>query len=140
MFAWITCTAASPAFLANIVQGLAIFNYPEYTPQRWHGTLIMWGFILVPVLWNFYFRRMLNTLEMVGGVCHVVFFIVSVITLAVCARRSSSEFVWNTVTHDLSGWTNPTVAWGLGLLTVAFPVTGFDGVLHMSTFPTLKLK
>lgn len=132
MFAWITCTAASPAYLANVVQGLVIFNYDTYVPERWHGTLLMWGFILIPVIWNFYFRKMLNTLEMIGGVCHTVFFIISIITLSVCARRSTTEFVFNTLTHDMSGWTDPAVAWGIGLLTVTFPITSFDGVLHMS--------
>jgi len=124
VFAWITTTAASPAYLANVVQGLVIFNYPTYEPQRWHATMIMWAFIFVPVIWNLWFRRLLNTLEMVGGICHVVFFITAVVTLAVLARRSSTEFVFNTLTHDLSGWTNPTVAWSIGLLTVAFPITG----------------
>jgi amino acid permease len=42
-FAWIACTAASPAYLSNVVVGLLIFNYPDYVPQRWHGTLIMVG-------------------------------------------------------------------------------------------------
>jgi hypothetical protein len=124
VFAWITATAASPAYLANIVQGMIIFNYDSYEPQRWHGTLLMWAFILVPVIWNLWFRRLLNTLEMIGGICHVIFFIVSVITLAVLARRSSADYVFKTLTHDLSGWTNPCVAWSIGLLTVAFPITG----------------
>jgi len=83
----------------------------------------MWGFIVVPVVWNFWFRKLLNPLEMISGICHVIFFFVSIITLAVLSRRSTSEFVFDTLTHDLSGWTNPAVAWGIGLLTVTFPIT-----------------
>jgi Amino acid permease len=134
IFAWITVTAASPAYLSNIVTGLVIFNYPDYEPQRWQGTLIMWCFVIIPVIWNFWFRRMLNTLEMIGGICHVVFFIVSIITLVVLAQRSSASFVFNTLTADIniSGWTNPGVAFSLGMLTVTFPITSFDGILHMS--------
>lgn len=124
VFAWITATAASPAYLANVVQGLLIFNYESYEPQRWHGTLIMWAFVIVPVLCNFWFRKLLNTLEMIGGICHFVFLVISVITLAVLARRSTADFVFNTLTHDLSGWTNPAIAWSIGLLTVTFPITG----------------
>ncbi|KAG9229523.1 amino acid/polyamine transporter I [Amylocarpus encephaloides] len=132
VWAWITATAASPAYLSNIVTGLAIFNYPEYEPQRWHGTLIMWGFVIIPVVWNFWFRRMLNTLEMIGGICHVIFFIVSVTTLAVLAERSSASFVFNTIWDEFSGWDNKGVAFSLGMVTVTFPITAFDGVLHMS--------
>jgi amino acid transporter len=69
---------------------------------------------------------------MVGGICHVLFFIISIITLVCLAKRSTADFVFNTVTHDISGWTNPTVAFNIGLLTVVFPITSFDGVLHMS--------
>ncbi|KAH6677107.1 amino acid/polyamine transporter I [Halenospora varia] len=132
IFAWITVTAASPAYLSNIVTGLVIFNYPEYEPQRWHGTLIMWGFVVIPVFWNFYFRKMLNTLEMIGGICHVLFFVVSIITLVVLAERSPASFVFNNLWDEFSGWTNPGVAFSIGLITVTFPITSFDGVLHMS--------
>lgn len=132
IFAWITVTAASPAYLSNIVIGLVVFNYPDYTPERWHGTFIMWGFVVIPVVWNFWFRKMLNTLEMIGGICHVIFFIVSIITLVCLAQRSDASYVFNTLTTGVSGWTNPGVAFSLGMLTVTFPITSFDGVLHMS--------
>lgn len=125
-------TAASPAYLSNIVTGLVVFNYPEYEPQRWHGTLIMWAFVILPVVWNFWFRKMLNTLEMIGGICHVLFFIVSLVTLVVLAERSTASFVFNNLWNSYSGWENPGVAFSLGIITVTFPITSFDGVLHMS--------
>lgn len=92
----------------------------------------MWAFVAVPVLWNFWFRRMLNTLEMIGGFCHLLFFLVSVITLVAMSEHSTAGFVFNNLWHDQSGWENPGVAFNLGLLTVTFPITAFDGVLHMS--------
>ncbi|KAF2467217.1 amino acid transporter [Lindgomyces ingoldianus] len=132
VFAWICSCTSNPALISNVVVGLAIFNNPEYTPQRWHVTLIMWAITIFPFLGNFWFRKLLNPLEAVGAICHVVFFIVSIITLVVLAQRSSVDFVFKTLTNDVSGWTNPAVAWGIGLLTVTYPLTGFDGVLHMS--------
>ncbi|ORY19759.1 GABA permease [Clohesyomyces aquaticus] len=132
VFAWICSCTSNPALISNIVVGLAIFNNPEYVPQRWHVTLIMWAITIFPFLGNFWFRKLLNPLEAVGAICHVVFFIVSIITLVVLAQRSTVEYVFHTLTHDVSGWTNPAVAWGIGLLTVTYPLTGFDGVLHMS--------
>ncbi|KAF2192733.1 amino acid transporter [Zopfia rhizophila CBS 207.26] len=131
-FAWICSCTSNPALVSNIIVGLVIFNNPEYVPQRWHVTLIMWAITIFPFLGNFWFRKVLNTLEAVGAICHVVFFIVSIITLVVLAERSTTDFVFKTLTHDVSGWTNPTVAFGIGLLTVTYPLTGFDGVLHMS--------
>ena len=46
--------------------------------------------------------------------------------------RSSNEFVWKNITNDMSGWTSPGIAFEIGLLPIAFPITAFDGVLHMS--------
>lgn len=94
--------------------------------------MLMWLFIIVPLVFNLYFKRLLNTFETIGGITHVVFFIVSIITLTALARRSTNQYVWQTIVNDLSGWTNPGVAWGLGLLTMTVPLVGADGLLHMS--------
>ncbi len=133
IFAWVTGCAAGPAIIANIIIGLAIFNYDDYVPKRWHTTLIMWGLILLPFLFNLWFRKLLNTFELVAGIFHFLFFFVAIITLAVLAQRSTPKYVFTTFTQGQSGWENPGVTWGLGLLTVTYAVNGFDGVLHMST-------
>lgn len=130
--AWIFTTAAGPASVANIITGLMVFNTDDYEAKRWHTAMFMWLFILIPVVLNLWFRKVLNTLESMGGILHILFFFVNIITLSVMARRSSVDFVFKTLTHDLSGWTNPGVAFGLGLLTMTFPIAGADGVLHMS--------
>jgi hypothetical protein len=124
VFAWICSCTSNPAILSNIIVGLVIFNYPDYVPERWHATLIMWAFTILPFIGNFWFRRLLNPLEAVGAVLHVLFFIVSIITLVVLAQRSTASFVFQTLTHGVSGWNNPAVAFGIGLLTVTFPLTG----------------
>lgn len=85
----------------------------------------MWAITLLPFFANFYFRRLLNPFEAIGAMLHVVFFIVSIITLVVLAPRSSPDYVFKTLTHDGSGWDQPVVAFGIGLLTVAYPLTGF---------------
>ncbi|KAF2667233.1 amino acid transporter [Microthyrium microscopicum] len=132
IFAWIIAAAGPPAIISNIITSLAIFNYDGYSPKGWHTTLIMWGLIIVPFVFNLYFKQLLNVLETVGGIFHVLFFLVSIIVLAALARRSTNDYVWNTLTNDQSGWENKGVAWGLGLLTISFSVLGFDGALHMS--------
>jgi choline transport protein len=108
---------------------LLIFNYETYNPKRWHATLLMWAFSLSVLTGNFWFRRMIKVLQTVGAICHVTFFLSSVITLLVLARRSTPRYVFATLTNDLSGWTNPAVAWGIGLLTVTYTVAGKNCVL-----------
>jgi len=92
----------------------------------------MWAFTILPFIANFWFRRLLRPLETVGAILHVLTYIVIIITLVVLAKRSTADYVFNTLTHDVTGWSNPSVAFGIGLLTVTYPLTGFDGVLHMS--------
>ena len=133
IFAWVTGGAAGPALIANVIIGLAIFNYDDYVPQRWHTTLIMWALILVPVIFNLWFRKLLNAFELIGGLCHFLFFIIAIVTLSVLAERSTPQFVFRDFTQGLSGWENPGATWGLGLLAVTYAVNGFDAVLHMST-------
>jgi len=94
--------------------------------------MFMWLFIVVPLVFNLYFKRLLNTFETIGGIIHVVFFIVSIATLTALARRSTNQWVWHTLVNDISGWTNPGVSFGLGLLTMTVPIVGADGLLHMS--------
>lgn len=108
-----------------MVQGLIIFNYPDtYVYERWHGTLLSWAFIVFPVICNVYGRRLLAPLEIIGGVCHLLFFICTVVILVVLAPRSTAEFVFTTSVSDISGWTNPGVAWCIGLLSTTFPLVG----------------
>jgi hypothetical protein len=116
--------ASSFSILGNIVVALLIFNYDTYNPKRWHETLLMWAFSLLTLAGNFGFRRMLKALQTIGAICHVIFFLASIITLIVLADRSTPRFVFETLTHDISGWTNPTAAWGIGLLTVTYSVAG----------------
>jgi hypothetical protein len=55
-----------------MVQGLITFNYPNYEPRLWHGTLLMWAFTAITVFWNvnaslagfyvhFAYKRILST-------------------------------------------------------------------------------
>ncbi|KAL9591878.1 MAG: hypothetical protein Q9179_007282 [Wetmoreana sp. 5 TL-2023] len=132
VFAWITTSAASLAYLAFGAQALIALNNPSYTPQAWHTTLLMCAFIIPPVAANLWFKRIINWMETVGAIGHGAFWVVTMIALGVAGSRSSNTFVWGTLTNDRSGWTQPGVAFGIGLLPIAFPITSFDGVLHMS--------
>jgi choline transport protein len=40
------------------------------------------------------------------------------------AQKSSTEYVFQTLTKDVSGWDNSAVAWGIGLITVTYPLCG----------------
>lgn len=118
--------AGPPAIIAQMIVSLAIFNYPDYSPpfHNWHTMLIMWLLIIIPFVLNLWVRKFLNVLEMLGGILHFMFFVASIIVLLVLARRSSNDFVWDTLFVGQSGWNNPALNFNLGLLTVTFSVSG----------------
>ncbi|CAI9628210.1 unnamed protein product [Alternaria burnsii] len=132
VFAWVCSCASNPALIANIVVGLASFNNQGYVSQRWHTTLIMCAATAIPFIGNLWLPRIINILETAGAICHVGFFLAGVITLLVMAQKSSTEYVFQTLTKDVSGWDNSAVAWGIGLITVTYPLCGFDSIIHMS--------
>ncbi|KAH7384613.1 amino acid/polyamine transporter I [Pyrenochaeta sp. MPI-SDFR-AT-0127] len=129
-FAWICNVGGAMSVLANTTSGLIIFNNPQYEPQRWHMTVLLIGFTLTMTLLNLGLRRVLNPLENIGGLLHILLFIGIVAVLGCLSPRSDSKFVFNTLTTE-SGWDNPGVAWSIGLLTTAYPISSFDSVLHM---------
>ncbi|KAF2759348.1 putative amino acid permease [Pseudovirgaria hyperparasitica] len=132
LFAWITLCAVWPFLTALLLQGVVILNYPDYVPERWHATLIMWALLAIPVFANIFARRLLVLLEIIGGVLHIVFFFCIIITLLVLSPRSTSSFVFTTSFYGQSGWDSEFVQWCLGLLTTTGILCGFDGSLHLS--------
>lgn len=102
VFACIYSCASNPALMCNIIVSLADFYNTEYTPQRWHSTLIMWALKLCPFIGNFWLPRFINILETVGAVCHVMFFLASIVTLAAMAEKSPPTYVFKTSIHGAS--------------------------------------
>lgn len=124
--AWIIGCASVPGVIANIIIGIAVFNHENYVPKSWHTALLMWAVLAVPFLFNLWFRQLLNMFELFGGILHIIFFITSIITLVVLASHSTVGFVFNTLTTGQSGWNNPGVCWGLGLLTLTYSISGMQ--------------
>lgn len=110
---------------------LALYN-PSYEEKAWHQMLLIWSMLLIALIFNLVLRRLLNSLETIGGICHVLFFVAIVIVLAVMGERSPSSFVFTKMINNVSGWTNKGVAFHLGLSAAFLPLSGYDSVLHMS--------
>ncbi|KAK5123027.1 hypothetical protein LTR85_003593 [Meristemomyces frigidus] len=131
VFAW-QATATSVVYLTAIqIQGLMILNYDSYAPERWHGTLLMWAVISIMFAINLWGIRVLPMIELLGGVCHVVFFVMILVALVVLAPQSSADFVFTDFVNG-GGWASDGVSWSIGLLTVVYCFVGFDGAIHMS--------
>jgi amino acid transporter len=131
-FAWCFASGGPPSLLSNIISSLVIFNNENYVPERWHTSLIMIATMVVPYMFNLWFRKVLDAFEISGGLLHICLFIVFIVVLIVFGERSDPDFVFKTLTWEESGWNNKGVSFGLGMLSATFALTGCDSVLHMS--------
>ncbi|KAJ9613138.1 hypothetical protein H2200_003079 [Cladophialophora chaetospira] len=132
VFAWIAVCAQVCFLEGTVLQGLIILNDDTYVPKQWHGTLLAWAILVLPLLCNIFARKVLAPLEILGGILHIALFVVFVAVLVSLSPRSSADFVFTGTITNLSGYSNGGVSWCIGLLAGAFPLAGFDGVLHMS--------
>lgn len=106
-----------------MIQGLAELNNPDYVPQRWHLTLIIFAMLILEALMNMYTFWLIPWIELMAGILHIVLFIIFVVVLVTLAPRHTADFVFFD-RATASGWDNSFVSWNLGLLT---PTWGFVG-------------
>ncbi|KAI1914087.1 hypothetical protein LOZ12_002996 [Ophidiomyces ophidiicola] len=130
-FAWVSLLAGVANTTANMIQGLITVNYPNYVPERWHLTLIIFAILIVEGLMNMYTFWLIPWVELIAGILHIVLFVVFVVVLVALAPRHSPSFVF-TKEASSSDWNNKFVSWNLGLLTPTWGFVGFDGAVHMS--------
>ena len=104
--AWTFTAAGILLGTAAVVQGIISFMWPGYedVKQAWHNTLMMWALALAALFCNLYLRRILNLLEIIGGVMHVVLFVAYTAILARMGDRNPVDCVFKTVISDVSGW------------------------------------
>lgn len=122
----------TPAFLLGTqIQGLVILNDPLYVPQQWHGTLLGWAVLAVPVFCNVFTTQILEPLEIIGGITNILFYVVITLTLAILSPRSPASFVFTETITGVSGWSSPGIQWCIGLLPPVFAFSGESQNLYM---------
>ena len=84
----------------------------------------MWAITFLVLIINVWCIKLLPVIQLVAGVCHVAFFVALLIPLVILAPKSSPKFVFTRLINDESGWTNPGIAWSIGLLTVTWCFVG----------------
>jgi amino acid transporter len=80
--------------------------------------------MIVPFVFNLWFRKILDAFEITGGVLHICLFIVFIVVLIVFGPKSSNEFVFETLLWQDSGWNSKGLSFGLGILPATFALTG----------------
>lgn len=118
---WIADIATGSFFGATIIQGIVVLNYPDYTPERWQGTLLMYACLVLIVAVNTIGARLLPQIEHFVLVLHTLGFLAVLIPLVVLAPKSSSAFVWSAFDASDAGWGTNGLAWLVGLISANLP-------------------
>lgn len=92
--AWQATVASASALTGQMIQGLVVLNYPDYPFERWHGTLIFYGVMLVAVIFNTVLASQLPNVESTILVLHIVGFFAILIPLVVLAPHGSAHDVF----------------------------------------------
>ncbi|KAF1992509.1 amino acid transporter [Aulographum hederae CBS 113979] len=131
VFAWQATITSLTFVLAAQIQGLVVLNWPTYIFERWHTTLMMWLLLLITYIINVWGIRIIPATELFAGICHVLIFLALFVTMLVLGRNASPSFVFTSYINT-TGWSNPVVAWFIGLTPCVWCIIGFDGAIHLS--------
>lgn len=86
-FAWITGIAPNMIILAQAVQGLLHFYDKTYDAKIWHTTLLMLAFLAAALVLNLFFRPVVNSLETLGGIGHLLFWMVIIVVMTTLGKK-----------------------------------------------------
>lgn len=107
-----------------MIQGLLVLNYPSYSFQRWHGTLLYWAILLLSAIINIYGIKILPYVENATMVLHfTLFFVILIVVCVVAPDKNSAEFVFSNFKNN-SGWSSSSVAWSIGMLNSCYVMAG----------------
>lgn len=127
---WQGAIVAIALWCGTIVQGLLVLNYPAYTFELWHGTLLTIAFAIFSILFNTFFASKLPLVEVVILVIHILGLFAIITPLLVLAPKSGAKAVFTEFTIG-EGWTSTGTAFMIGLLTPMISMLGFDCIVHM---------
>ncbi|KAI9881205.1 MAG: hypothetical protein M1830_007183 [Pleopsidium flavum] len=116
---WQALVASGGYLSGTLIQGLIVMNYPTYTFERWHGTLLFWACIFLAVIINTVISSILPKLEGLILVLHILGFFAILIPLVYMAPHGSASDVF-TVFLNEGGWPTQGLSFFIGLIGNVF--------------------
>ena len=130
MTGWQAGALSVAFFVGTILQGLIILNVPTYSPERWHGTLIVWAVVIFCAVFNTVMAKRLPMVQVIILAVHILGFFAVFITLLVLSPKTSADEALLTFTNG-GGWPTTGLSAMIGLITPMGSLLGFDCTVHM---------
>ena len=128
---WQAATASSTLLASQMIQGLVILNYPNYSPPSWLVTLIFYATIAFALFVNTFLASQLPAVEGLVFIVHIIGFIAILIPLVYLAPHGSTSDVFNRFLNE-GAWSGTGLAFFIGLVTSVFSLLGVDAAAHMA--------
>lgn len=120
---WVGATTAISFWMGSLVQAMLEFNVESYVPQRWHGTLLFWGALLIVVFINTVLSRALPIIEVVALILRFLGFFAIIVPLNYLAPKSDAKTVFTTF-RSTAGYESQALAFFIGLNGLASAFVG----------------
>ena len=129
VIAWQAFVANTCYICGTLIQGLLVLNHPEYTFQRWHGTLLFYAVLAFGLLVNTYLGRILPRIESLMLLLYILAFFAVLIPLVYLAPHKNAKEVF-TVFQNLGGWSTTGLSFMVGFITPMGSFLGEIGLLE----------
>lgn len=116
MISWQALLAGTAYVCGTIIQGLVILNYPDYLPQRWHGSLLTCAVLATSCAMNISLGRHLPRFEAFMLVLFVGGFLGVLIPMTSLSTHKTAGEVF-TVFQNLGGWSSTSLSFFVGYVT-----------------------
>lgn len=128
---WQAASTSSAFLAAEMIQGLAVLNYPNYQPKAWQTVLTLYAVLGLALFLNTYLASHLPVVESLVLIVHILGFFAILIPLVHLAPHGSPSAVLNTFLDEGNYSTN-TLSFFVGLMTSIFALIGVDAAAHMA--------
>lgn len=130
VIAWQVYLAGSSLVVAIIIQGLIALNNPDYSFERWHGTLLTIAASAFAVVMNTALASRLPLIQYLLFALHFGGIFAIVIPLWLTAEHGNASDVLLKFS-DNGNWGNVGLSSMIGLVLFAGLLNGYDCIAHM---------
>ena len=117
--AWLAFTASSCFVCATLIQAMIeVYNF-DFVFAKWKYTLMALGIMIITIFFNTWWAPVLPALETASLVCHICWFLVTIIPIWVMCPKNSASEVFTSVTES-GGWNNVGIACCVSMVSVLY--------------------
>ncbi|EAT79626.1 hypothetical protein HBI56_150380 [Parastagonospora nodorum] len=128
---WQAGTASGPFLVGTLIQSSAVVMYPDYSPTKWQGTLMVIAVTVLVWALNIWGTRGMPMFQNVMLVIHVLGFLTIIIVFWVLSPRNSAEVTFTQFTNS-GGWSSMGLTLMVGQLSAIYACICSDSAAHMS--------